>query len=363
VRRSILILAVLGSTSAALAQGTEIGRIPVTAPAPIVVASAAAPVAPTAPAAAPAAAPPAGTVQVQVATASNDPYDFGLIVETLQGSVRPLSQELDRSFATFTSRIEQAIALMDEGRTEAAVELSVQAINDVLETRKQVISPMWEAQTYLAARIGEVRGRLATAVESSKPGGAEQDKSAEILLDGIAKRIATTADPIRKQRLVAHYRTVRDLAALKRQARRLSPDERSLWSGVLKVLEEASLAHQRVLMGSEVLFAQLESAGGRMGEYLELIRTVQGVNDLIAGVSGLQDGIGGMEGFVEAMRGLSTQLAGFDEAITVALEGTMGDLESRIDSIAPPEGDEAAGIAGVQIDDELASRIQRVTPN
>lgn len=351
----MLMVAILGTTSIAGAQGTEIGRIAVTTPAPT-------PVVAAAPAVPPAVEGTAA-VAVQVAPASNDPYDFGLIVETLQGSVRPLSQELDRSFATFTSRIEQAVALMDEGRTEAAVELSVQAIQEVLQTRQQVIAPMWEAQTYLAARVGEVRGRLATAVESSKPGGAEQDKSAELLLDGIAKRIATATDPIRKQRLVAHYRTIRDLAAVKRQARRLSPDERSLWSGVLKVLEEASLAHQRVLMGSEVLFAQLESAGGRMGEYLELIRTVQGVNDLIAGVSGLQDGIGGMEGFVEAMRGLSTQLAGFDEAITVALEGTMGDLESRIDSIAPPEGDASAGIAGVQIDDELAGRIQRVGGN
>ena len=333
--------------ASATAQSTEIGRIQV------------GPVAAAAPA-----ATQVETVMVAPAAATvGDPYDFGLIVQTLQGSVRPLSQELDASFGSFTAKIERAVTMMDEGRTEAAVELSVEAIREVLAVREGVIEPMWEAQTYLASRIGEIRGRLATAVESSKPGQAEPDRSAEVLLDGIAKRIGATNDPIRKQRLIAHYRTVRDLAAVRQKARKLTPDERNLWAGVLKVLDEAALAHQRVLMGSEVLFAQLESTATRMGDYLQLVRTVQGVNDLVAGVSGLQDGVGGMEGFVEAMRGLSTQLNGFDEAITSALESTMGDLEGRIDAIAPAEGDAAAGIAGIQIDDELAGRLQKFGAN
>ncbi len=339
---------VMGLVAAsATAQSTEIGRIQV------------GPVAAAAPA-----ATQVETVMVAPAAATvGDPYDFGLIVQTLQGSVRPLSQELDASFGSFTAKIERAVTMMDEGRTEAAVELSVEAIREVLAVREGVIEPMWEAQTYLASRIGEIRGRLATAVESSKPGQAEPDRSAEVLLDGIAKRIGATNDPIRKQRLIAHYRTVRDLAAVRQKARKLTPDERNLWAGVLKVLDEAALAHQRVLMGSEVLFAQLESTATRMGDYLQLVRTVQGVNDLVAGVSGLQDGVGGMEGFVEAMRGLSTQLNGFDEAITSALESTMGDLEGRIDAIAPAEGDAAAGIAGIQIDDELAGRLQKFGAN
>ena len=333
--------------ASATAQSTEIGRIQV------------GPVAAAAPA-----ATQVETVMVAPAAATvGDPYDFGLIVQTLQGSVRPLSQELDASFGSFTAKIERAVTMMDEGRTEAAVELSVEAIREVLAVREGVIEPMWEAQTYLASRIGEIRGRLATAVESSKPGQAEPDRSAEVLLDGIAKRIGATNDPIRKQRLIAHYRTVRDLAAVRQKARKLTPDERNLWAGVLKVLDEAALAHQRVLMGSEVLFAQLESTATRMGDYLQLVRTVQGVNDLVAGVSGLQDGVGGMEGFVEAMRGLSTQLNGFDEAITSALESTMCDLEGRIDAIAPAEGDAAAGIAGIQIDDELAGRLQKFGAN
>ena len=339
---------VMGLVAAsATAQSTEIGRIQV------------GPVAAAAPA-----ATQVETVMVAPAAATvGDPYDFGLIVQTLQGSVRPLSQELDASFCSFTAKIERAVTMMDEGRTEAAVELSVEAIREVLAVREGVIEPMWEAQTYLASRIGEIRGRLATAVESSKPGQAEPDRSAEVLLDGIAKRIGATNDPIRKQRLIAHYRTVRDLAAVRQKARKLTPDERNLWAGVLKVLDEAALAHQRVLMGSEVLFAQLESTATRMGDYLQLVRTVQGVNDLVAGVSGLQDAVGGMEGFVEAMRGLSTQLNGFDEAITSALESTMGDLEGRIDAIAPAEGDAAAGIAGIQIDDELAGRLQKFGAN
>ncbi|MGA0871382.1 MAG: hypothetical protein ACO38W_07160 [Phycisphaerales bacterium] len=350
MRRTTLFgtIVMAAATGVASAQSTEIGRIQV---GPV--------------AAAATAAPQVETVMVAPAAATTavDPYDFGLIVQTLQGSVRPLSQELDQSFGSFTAKIEQAVTLMDEGRTEAAVELSVEAIQEVLAVRENVIEPMWEAQTYLASRIGEIRGRLATAVESSKPGQAEPDRSAEVLLDGIAKRINATSDPIRKQRLIAHYRTVRDLAAVRQKARKLTPDERNLWAGVLKVLDEAALAHQRVLMGSEVLFAQLESTAGRMGDYLQLVRTVQGVNELVAGVSGLQDGVGGMEGFVEAMRGLSTQLNGFDEAITSALESTMGDLEGRIDSIAPPEGDASAGVAGIQIDDELAGRLQKVGGN
>ena len=200
---------VMGLVAAsATAQSTEIGRIQV------------GPVAAATPA-----ATQVETVMVAPAAATvGDPYDFGLIVQTLQGSVRPLSQELDASFGSFTAKIERAVTMMDEGRTEAAVELSVEAIREVLAVREGVIEPMWEAQTYLASRIGEIRGRLATAVESSKPGQAEPDRSAEVLLDGIAKRIGATNDPIRKQRLIAHYRTVRDLAAVRQKARKLTPD-------------------------------------------------------------------------------------------------------------------------------------------
>jgi len=344
-------IAAVALGAAAHAQTTtpvEVGRISM---APAAAAPMAARPAPAAPAAAPKAA-------------RSDPYDFSLIVQTLQGSVRPLAQELDESFGRFTGEIERAVALMDEGRTEAAVEVSVDAIGEVLSARDRVLTPMWEAQTFLAARIGEVRGRLAAAVEGSTPASAsEPDRQVEVLLDGIARRIAQTSDPIRKQRLVAHYRTIRDLASVQRNARRLTPDERNLWAGALSVLEQAALAHQRVLMGSEVLFSQLDATALRMGDYLELLRTVQGVNELIAGVSGMQDGLGGMEGFVEAMRGLSDTLVGFDEAITSALEGSMGSLQERIDTLSPEEGVGTFGMPAVSIDTELAGRLQRVAGN
>ncbi|MGA0175004.1 MAG: hypothetical protein ACO3NL_15370, partial [Phycisphaerales bacterium] len=168
MRRTTLFgtIVMAAATGVASAQSTEIGRIQV---GPV--------------AAAATAAPQVETVMVAPAAATTavDPYDFGLIVQTLQGSVRPLSQELDQSFGSFTAKIEQAVTLMDEGRTEAAVELSVEAIQEVLAVRENVIEPMWEAQTYLASRIGEIRGRLATAVESSKPGQTEPDRSADVL--------------------------------------------------------------------------------------------------------------------------------------------------------------------------------------
>lgn len=350
-RHTLLGSSVLAIAAAAMAQSpsagpAEIGRIAV------------------GPAAAANTLPTTTTLAIaapRAAAAKQDPYDFGVIVQTLQGSVRPLAKELDESFGRFTSEIERSVALMDEGRTEAAVEVSVSAIGEVLSARERVLVPMWEAQTFLAARIGEVRGRLASAVESSGPtANAEPDRQAEVLLDGIARRISETSDPIRKQRLVAHYRTIRDLASVRRNARKLTPDERNLWAGALAVLEQAALAHQRVLMGSEVLFSQLEATAERMGDYLDLLRTVQGVNDLIAGVSGMQDGLGGMEGFVESMRGLSETLAGFDESITAALEGSMGNLQERIDTIAPADGGPSATLPAISIDDELAGRMQRV---
>ena len=347
---SVLAIATVAMAQSPSAAPTEIGRIAI----------AATPSLPL-PAAAPSAAPAAAIAAVPP---RQDPYDFGLIVQTLQGSVQPLAQELDESFGQFTSEIERSVALMDEGRTEAAVEVSVAAIGAVLSARDRVLVPMWEAQTFLAARIGEVRGRLASAVEGGgEAAAAEPDRQAEALLDGIARRIAQTSDPIRKQRLIAHYRTIRDLASVRRNARKLTPDERNLWAGALAVLEQAALAHQRVLMGSEVLFAQLEATAERMGDYLDLLRTVQGVNDLIAGVSGMQEGLGGMEGFVASMRGLSETLEGFDEAITSALEGSMGTLQERIDTIAPAEGDASLALPAISIDDKLAGRMNHLSAN
>jgi hypothetical protein len=297
-------------------------------------------------------------------TSPFDGYDFEHVVDTLQSSVNPLANEMNASFVVFVEEVDRAVGLMESGQTREAVEASVVAIDGVLDVRDSVLDPMWEAQGELTAQIADVRSRLARAVARSgdKPRSSEAGFSpaTERLLDGVASRVSETSDPIRKKRLVAHYRTIRSLARVKHAAERMSPDQRRLWMNILTVLEQAALAHQQVLMGSEILFAQFEATAGQLGEYLGLMQTIDGVNDLLGAVNGVGDGTEGMASFVDGMRGLQEQLSGFNGIVEEALNESMFQLEANVDAIQPAESDDLQGVVSTNIDDELANRMKRV---
>lgn len=292
-------------------------------------------------------------------------FDFSKVVETMETSVHPLQREMDQSFKVFTQSIQEAERLLDAGETNEAVRMASSAVNSVLDVRDQVLGPMWEGQLALTEQTGKVRMRLARAVSISDTAGpVEVDPQAEVTLDNIAGRIAREDDPNRKQRLVAHYRTVRNLARIKAMAQQLSPDQRKLWLNVLQVLDEAALTHQRVLMGSEVLFAQLEATSSNLGDYLSLMETVEGASALLSVVRGSGDELGGMSGFVESMNQLQLRLGTFNESVQQALQGRMIELSSQIDSIEPAPG-EFDGLTGSPVmssdlDAELNERIQRI---
>jgi hypothetical protein len=298
-------------------------------------------------------------------------FDFSEIVETMENSVDPLQREMDLSFKVFTESIMEAERLLDEGATNDAVQMAAAAVDAVLAVRDQVLGPMWEGQLALTEQTGKVRLRLARAVASANaPNPVAMDPQTEVTLDNIASRIAREEDPTRKQRLVAHYRTVRDLARIKAMAQQLTPDQRKLWLNVLKVLDEAAVTHQRVLMGSEVLFAQLDATSSNLRDYLSLMETVEGASNLLSVVRGAGDDMGGMSDFVESMNQLQTRLGAFNESVQQALEGRMIDLSAQIDALDPVSG--APGTAGSpggagssplmssEIDAELSERIQRV---
>jgi hypothetical protein len=288
-------------------------------------------------------------------------YDFGEVVQALRNSVQPLAGEIGNGFPRFVGQIDDAIALMEQGRNTEAVALSAQAIDGVLSSRDAVVNPLWEAQFYLNEQIAVVRSKLAQSLTTNDPttdAGKATAQSAQ-MLDQIATRISQTKDPVRKRQLVAHYRTMRTLTKVRANSLHMSPDQRKLWFGVLRVLEQASVAHQQVLMGSETLFAQLDGTGSQLRDYLGLMQTMAGVDSLLGSVQG-----GGMQGFVEGMKTLQDQMESFSESMQGALESSMVDLETRVDSIQSTSSDDEGGLlTPTSIDDELKSRIDRISPS
>lgn len=288
-------------------------------------------------------------------------YDFGEVVQALRNSVQPLAGEIGNGFPRFVGQIDDAIALMEQGRNTEAVALSAQAIDGVLASRDAVVNPLWEAQFYLNEQIAVVRSKLAQSLTTNDPttdAGKATAQSTQ-MLDQIATRISQTKDPVRKRQLVAHYRTMRTLTKVRANSLHMSPDQRKLWFGVLRVLEQASVAHQQVLMGSETLFAQLDGTGSQLRDYLGLMQTMAGVDSLLGSVQG-----GGMQGFVEGMKTLQDQMESFSESMQGALESSMVDLETRVDSIQATSSDDEGGLlTPTSIDDELKSRIDRISPS
>ncbi len=296
-------------------------------------------------------------------------FDFGQVVEAMESSVSPLQAEMSQSFEVFTTRIQEAERMLDEGRTNEAVQTASAAIEGVLLVRERVLEPIWAGQETLTEQTGKVRLRLARAVamntRSQLEGAPTLDAQTEATLDNIAGRITAERDPTRKKRLTAHYRTVRNLARIKMMAQQLSPDQRKLWMNVLHVLDEAALAHQQVLMGSEVLFAQLEATSLNLRDYISLMETVDGASELLSVVRGAQHAGEGMSGFVASMGDLQNRLGLFNESVQQALEGRMIDLSAQIDSLAPLEGDVVGpgdgAVMSAQSDDELERRMRRLT--
>jgi len=285
-------------------------------------------------------------------------YDFGEVLQTMQASVRPLASELDQNFPRFIAQIDDAITLMEQGQSIQGITLSKNAVDGVLASRENVVNPLWEAQFYLNEQIGVVRSRLAQSLTNNDPTtnvGKFQAQTAKTL-DTVAKRIAETKDPIRKKRLIAHYRTLRTLSSVKGKTIGMTPDQRKLWHGVLRVLEQASLAHQQVLMGSESLFAQLDGTSIQLRDYLGLMQTVDGVDKLLGSFEG-----GGMEAFVEGMCTLQEQMEHFSESMQGELENRMIELETRVDSMGETETESSGVMTPTSIDDELQGRIDRLS--
>ncbi len=287
-------------------------------------------------------ATPAGSVgQTRAArreTADFDGYDFGHVVEAMETSVNPLQREMDRSFRVF--------------------------VDSVLAVRDSVLDPMWRGQEALAEQIAGVRARLAHAVQSAAENGPVQlDQQTEATLDLIAQRISSEEDPLRKKRLVAHYRTVRNLARIRAMAVQLSPDQRKMWLSVLLVLDEAAVAHQQVMMGTEVLFGQFEATSANLQAYVSLMETVDGASQLMRIVRGVDEHSAGMASFAESMGGLQQRLASFNESVEQALQGRMFELEAQIDLIDPMSHEPGSPVMAADEDGELAARLARLAGN
>ncbi len=290
-------------------------------------------------------------------------YDFGHVVERLEDSVDPLQREMDQSFKVFVQTVEESERLLEKGETRQAVANTKAALDSVVQSRDKVLTPMWEGQTYLQDQIANVRIRLAKAVEAgghSKGSAVTLNKRVEGVLDNIALRIKNEKDPLRHKRMVAHYHTVRNLAQIKRMANQLSPDQRKMWLNVLHVLDEAALAHQQVLMGSEVLFAQFESTAANLHEYLALMDTVNGAKSLLGKVRGVNEQGSGMTGFANGMVELQQRLAGFHKSIELALQTQTYELEAQVDALAPVFSEDGVGAISAQIDEELNTRLARL---
>ena len=288
-------------------------------------------------------------------------FDFAHVVEAMETSVNPLKREMDLSFRVFIEGMGQADQKLDEGELTAAVHEAAAALDAVLKVREDVIGPMWEGQTLLTEQIASVRARLAEAAEAADEAGPSKiTTEAEATLDRLAQRIGAESDPMRRERLEAHYRAVRSLARIRSMAVQLTPDQREMWMNVLGVLEEAALAHQQVLIGSEILFAQFDATAENLRHYVELIETLEGASQLMAMVRGADGPAGqlaGMNGFAAGMADLQERLGMFNESVEQALTERTLELESEIGLI---DRSAIGGQTEPGEDRELAARIARL---
>ena len=240
------------------------------------------------------------------------------------------------------------------------------AIDGVLAIRGEVVDPMWDSQQFLGEQIADVRGRLARAVvaadEAADGADAQIDNQSAARLDRLAAEIASEQDPVRKKKLVMRYQSFRDLARVKALKDRLTPNQRKLWGNVLRVLDEVSLAHQQMIVSSEVLFRQPRDDPTRTSRTTCSSCGRWTAPAACSACSAAARGApaGDMTGFAENMVQLQRRLESFNTSVEGALGGRMIELEAELDAMPAGERALGGGTYG-EVDDELADRINRVT--
>ncbi|MEQ9461419.1 MAG: hypothetical protein RIG82_10765 [Phycisphaeraceae bacterium] len=307
-----------------------------------------------------------GTFRLAITTADQTPvppsirgYGFARTIDRLGDSVTPLERELDRSFLRFVESVDQADRLLSRGEVQQAMRTVLSAVDEVVARRQGVLSSMWQGQAYLGEQIAWARARLAQSLQTFEPPNLDGLTPADQeLLDGIAQRIIVEQDAGRRARLAAHYRSVRELAEVRLLSRQMSPDQRRVWVNVVSVLERAALVHEQLVMTTELLFARFEATQRRLRDNLELIKTVEGAQELLRLFDDGDEGP--MRGLQDTLERLRQQADRFTEAAEVAIEAEALELEQRLDDANLPDTDGQGRLVGEAIDPELQKRMQRL---
>ncbi|MEM9295142.1 MAG: hypothetical protein AAGA57_05000 [Planctomycetota bacterium] len=292
-------------------------------------------------------------------------YNFQQVFTQMRSSVNPLQREMNSSFKDFGEAVERAEKLLEDGKTEEALEEYTVAIENVLRVRDDVLDPMWEAQGYLGEQTSYVRGRLGEAIEAGDNAGDDEAEDpaqrSERMLDMIARQVAAEKDPVRQKRLVMQYRTLREIARVRQASQRLTPNQRKLWDNVLRVLDEVSLAHQQVILNTELLFVRFEAAGQSLNDNLTLMETMRGAKDLLGLVDQAGGEAGAMAQFGDELSSMQNRLDRFNGNIEAALDDSITDLEGAIDAVAGPDALDRGPAAVEDLgDDELTRRIREI---
>ncbi|MEM1212058.1 MAG: hypothetical protein AAGI68_07135 [Planctomycetota bacterium] len=293
-------------------------------------------------------------------------YDFQAVFKRVDGSTVSLRREMDASFKVFQDAIAEAEKLIDEGKTQEAVEKCVVAINGVLQVRDDVLDPMWDAQGYLQEQVAFVRNRLGQALEADpqpsrtgEPREDQLDRQNEAVLDVLALKIRDEKDPTRRKKLVMQYQTLREIGKVRQIAKRLSPDQRRVWASVLKVLDNVSLSHQQVILNTELLFVQFEATAQRLDDNLTLMETMKGARELLGLVNNAGASEGALAQFATDMTNLQQQLDAFNRQTESIVLDENGDLNTALQDVEEKINGPQSALED-PIDDELARRLDRL---
>lgn len=288
-------------------------------------------------------------------------YDFEEVVDALASSVSPLQKEMSGSLKEFSDSVKKSEELMNEGKPVEAINTCTEAINSVLASREEVLESMWDGQDYLTDQIGKVREKLSLSSQANKESeNKELNPKTEFMLNDIAKRISKETDPERQKRLVRHYNTIRNLAQIRSMTEKLPPSKYKMWQNVLKVLENTAETHQRVLMGTEVLFAQFEVTLANIQDSKDLIETVEGANHLMKVVRGLDQSGQGLDNFSMIMESLQTNLDGLTDNVDYILQDSIMEIEGHTEAINEKMDIEMGQDSYSNMDSELAERIKKI---
>jgi len=263
-------------------------------------------------------------------------HDFSQVLGIFAKSITPARTEMGTAVQGFGLAMDEANRLMDRGEYQAAIDVSLEAINGMLDLRNRIVDPLLDGQEKMVDEIGPLRESVAKSLleqpTEQRTGVDAFDDRTRRELTQLARqhRDATTANA---QRLAMQkFRTKLRLAQLKQRAKSSEQRVIQVRQRLLERLDQMHAVLGELSINAELTFSSLDGQAKLLEQYrdsLQMAKTAQEAEAALAEAFGTL-------GFGGSLTEMEDKLMDFGNSIDDQLVAVLDSLSDTSQRTAGP---------------------------